>query len=430
MIKEDNMIRKCVFVLFLTGLISLFCVDLMTWAAPPIERMENSVVRVFCVLGSRGGSGTGFVVGQGRHVVTNWHVIDACSSAGDIKVALEQGRLLKSKILWDSPQKDLAVLELSVDSGRSPMKFVTSELVKNAETVYAFGFPGAADDRNVVNPETSAFEVKITRGIISASNLKSNTGTKLYQIDAAINPGNSGGPLFDEYGYVIGINYAKSLAAIRGAGGVMRVPQGEGIGWAIQADELLPALDNLGISYRKAGRVEYFLISHLKSEYIFALIVLGLALYIASSKSRRQVVVEKTKKGIEVVGETVGWTSGQKREPQPIPSESAKKGILLGLRGKHAGDEFPLGAKEVLIGRDAKLVDIVFLNMTEISRRHAKLKYDPVHAVFWLEDLGSKRGTFLEDGRRLKPYEKVCLRSGDTFYLDISRKQVFQVKTT
>ena len=74
------------------------------------------------------------------------------------------------------------------------------------------GFPGAADAPDVVNRESSA-EVKATKGIISAR-VTSLSGVALFQTDAAINPGNSGGPLFDAYGYVVGINVAKALSMV------------------------------------------------------------------------------------------------------------------------------------------------------------------------------------------------------------------------
>ena len=83
----------------------------------------------------------------------------------------------------------------------------------------------------------------VTRGIVSAFRTGADIGgsskiapnLKLIQTDAAINPGNSGGPLIDKHGQVVGVNSFK-------------LRSGEGIGFAIAAEELKSIFEVAGLS--------------------------------------------------------------------------------------------------------------------------------------------------------------------------------------
>ena len=52
--------------------------------------------------------------------------------------------------------------------------------------------------------------------------------------DASINPGNSGGALFDQYGHMVGLVYAKSVSV-----------QYEGIGYAIPANDVAEMVERI-----------------------------------------------------------------------------------------------------------------------------------------------------------------------------------------
>ena len=207
----------------------------------PVDSMDRSTVRVFAPHGDKLATGSGFVIGDGRYVVTNHHVI------ADAEELWVYAKLLKSRVtrvVVDSPEKDLAVLELDESTDRPPVVFGLKSGVHKTQPVLAAGFPGAADDQAAIRD--NYLEVKFTQGIISGY-VEGPNGEALYEVSAAINPGNSGGPLFDECGRVIGINVEKSLinAVVVGADGkptLQRVPLGEGIAWSIQADELVNLL--------------------------------------------------------------------------------------------------------------------------------------------------------------------------------------------
>jgi hypothetical protein len=385
-------------------------------------------------------SGTGFIVGQGRHVITNYHVIMQ-AQRNEIFILINRDNIIIAKVIWQSTTKDLAILELNRNSGRKPVQFATSDTVSDGETVYALGFPVAADSIIVSN---NFSEVTITKGIISRT-LVSEQGNKYYQIDAAINPGNSGGPLFNQYGDVIGVNTLKSLAnavAIQPDENgnptrtMVRVTEGEGIGFAIQSDEILGQLDNMGIDYQVSDKTNYVLyeLLSINSFFIFiaviAIIIAGISLYIAVNQSRRR----SFSNTVFRFGETIGFTISKKKNVhQKTVSHNkkiisvAKKGFLLGISGEFKESEFQLSSDPVILGRDPMQANIIFSKKVPyISRKHVKLKYDSNTNEFFLEDLNSSTGTFLFSGEKLNSGETKRLRHEEKFYL-YSKEQLFQV---
>jgi len=418
------------------SLIILFFFNFKDVSAVPIEQMKNSTVRVICFATDGVGTGSGFVIGNAEYIVTNWHVVSCVAKNGKTAIALSESDVVKASVIWNSAEKDLAVLKLEKKLNKPSVSFATSDMVEDADTVFALGFPGDADDENVVGISSLA-EVKISRGIISAFVI-SQEGAKLCQTDAAINPGNSGGPLFNEHGQVIGINVAKSMAIVkviepdesgRPVEKITRIPKGEGIGWAIQADELLPELDRLGIPYHKASGADNIAL-YLKRPDIFipfiALMIAAISLYIAANKTRRKVFVDTVSR----FGNTVGIAHKKKPTPDDHTKEHfipQKKGVLIGIKGEYSDCEFPMENSSIIFGRDPSIANIIFSKENlSISRRHAKLTYDASRNEFFLEDLSSSRGTYLLTGKRLSPGRSVTLKNGDNFYI-ASKDEIFQV---
>ena len=400
-------------------------------AAPPIEKMKASTVRIFCTMrDGKTSTGSGFIIGSGQHAVTNWHVVECTNDGGRVSIAINSSSRIYATVMAKPEGKDLAVLELEQNPGKPAVKFVGTKMVKDAETVYALGFPSAADD----GIGEGRFEVKITRGIISAfvTSLAEpqidQAEIQLYQTDAAINPGNSGGPLFNEYGQVIGINVWKSLVPIRTESGeIVRVPEGDNIGWAIRIDELLPELDRLHIPYKKANILDY-LARYVNSQVILttiAVLVALISLYITCNQTKRRAVADTVSR----ISETIGLSRRKTAEPHGAISSANcdRQGVLIDLSGEFAYSEFSLERGTVILGRDPKQASIVFPEtMRAISRCHAKLNYDSKKNIFFLEDMDSARGTFLENGKKLSSGKRVKLHSGEKFYL-ASSEYIFQV---
>jgi serine protease Do len=142
------------------------------------------------------GVGSGVIVSPDGYIVTNNHVVNG---ATQIKVTLNDRRVLPAKVIGTDKLTDLAVIK--VDAKDLPtVTWGDSTKLQPGQTVLAFGSP------------FGYFQFSVTRGIVSAVNRPnpySDDARKpggYIQTDAAINPGNSGGPLVNAHGELVGIN--------------------------------------------------------------------------------------------------------------------------------------------------------------------------------------------------------------------------------
>jgi serine protease Do len=142
------------------------------------------------------GIGSGIIISPDGYIVTNNHVVDG---AVQIKVTLDDRRVLNAKLIGTDKLTDLAVLKVNA-TNLPYVSWGDSTKLHPGQTVLAFGSP------------FGYFRFSVTRGIVSAVNRPnpySDDARKpgsFIQTDAAINPGNSGGPLVDAHGELIGIN--------------------------------------------------------------------------------------------------------------------------------------------------------------------------------------------------------------------------------
>jgi len=142
------------------------------------------------------GVGSGIIISPDGYIVTNNHVVDG---ATQIKVTLNDRRILSAKVVGVDKLTDLAVLKVNA-SDLPTIAWGDSTKLEPGQTVLAFGSP------------FGYFQFSVTRGIVSAvdrPNPYSDDARKpggYIQTDAAINPGNSGGPLVNSHGELVGIN--------------------------------------------------------------------------------------------------------------------------------------------------------------------------------------------------------------------------------
>jgi putative serine protease PepD len=189
------------------------------------KAVQQSVVAIQVSTGNGGGAeGSGVIVDDSGHIVTNNHVV-AGADPDSVQVTLTDGRIFKATIVGTDATTDLAVIKLTdAPDDLKPAAFGDSSKVIVGQPVMAVGNPlGLAS--TVTTGIVSAVDRPVST---SGENSSEATVTNAIQIDAAVNPGNSGGPLFDAEGKVIGIN--SSIATLSSESGSI------GLGFAIPVD--------------------------------------------------------------------------------------------------------------------------------------------------------------------------------------------------
>lgn len=140
------------------------------------------------------GTGSGFIVGDGKYVITNYHIVQ---TAKKIAVRNGTGMVSEARISNFSKDYDLAILKLK---NPYPKKFAIDSKnftePKIGADVISIGFPGIG---------ITFDQPTITQGIVSKI-FDDETGIML--TTAAINQGNSGGPIFNLEGKLVGVSFA------------------------------------------------------------------------------------------------------------------------------------------------------------------------------------------------------------------------------
>jgi S1-C subfamily serine protease len=176
-------------------------------------KTEASGTSLFLLDVVQEGAGSGSVLDQQGHILTNYHVVEG---AKEIEVTLYDSKNYPGRVVAKDASTDVAILQIDAPSDSLfPVHFGDSTRLKVGQRVFALGNP-------------FGFERTLTTGIVSSLNRSlparnNRTIKSIIQIDAAINPGNSGGPLLDSHGRLIGMNTA--IASKTG--------QNTGIGFAI-----------------------------------------------------------------------------------------------------------------------------------------------------------------------------------------------------
>lgn len=173
-------------------------------------------------------TGSGFLIDNEGHMVTNNHVIEG---AEEISVTIgDSDETYEAEVVGTDPSTDLALIKVDApDSAMKPLQLADSDGVKVGDPVVAIGNPFGLD-RTVTTGIVSALQREI-------SSLNEYAISNVIQTDAAINPGNSGGPLINTDGEVIGVN---SQIATGGSGG-----GNVGIGFAVPANTVRDVVDQL-----------------------------------------------------------------------------------------------------------------------------------------------------------------------------------------
>lgn len=245
-----------------TGGIEINNPDSATVVTAAAAKASPSVVTLAVSDGGQGGSGSGIVLDDQGHVLTNTHVVTLGGAAADpdIQVRMSDGSVSNAEIVGTDPLSDLAVIRLENTEGLQPAELGSSGDLNVGDQSIAIGAPlglaGTVTDgivstlNRTISVASSAVEDEGADAPDAPEEGEEGDGFEFYfpdmegsptqgsihlnviQTDAAINRGNSGGALVDAEGRVIGVN-----VAIASSGGAAETEAGSiGVGFAVPID--------------------------------------------------------------------------------------------------------------------------------------------------------------------------------------------------
>ena len=414
-------------------------------AAPDFDALEKSVVRIVRQTDQGLSAGTGFAINDQGYIATNVHVI---ADANAIKaIPTNSNELYDVEVIATSQELDLAIAYIP-DITLPPITLSLAPAIKG-QKVWSIGYPGGADRNRPAHDPTVQDGVigRIFWGAWHTQELR------IIQHNAPTNPGNSGGPLLDDCSRAIGVNTQASLVVITSpSSGVTRVPHAAGIYWSSHIEELANLLGDHGIAFQSesddcvaAGGTEgsgeaekaqrgaekaqheaekarreaeqaRVQAEEASDQFFVWLLLLGgvalIALVVALKKPRQlaQQTLEKPRQFVQQMSRRVT------KKDAAVVAKGPKYGLVLagfdgrGNRvcielspGRFAGQRLGLS-----LGRHPELVDEVVAD-ENVSRRHLRIAAEGDQ--FYVEDLNSSNGTFLNE-QRLSPFEPERLDYG------------------
>jgi serine protease Do len=209
-------------VVFISGLILLANIVSANSMTSIVAKVKPSVVGVglYDAMGAQTHQlrGTGFVLGDGSLVATNYHVISLTLDPKVVQyliVFAGQGahpNIYRAEIVAKDIVHDLAILKISANL--PPLTLASDAVVEDGSEVLLTGFPiGAilglypATHRGIIAALTpdvipSMNSTQLSNRILD----KLDKPSMIYQLDITAYPGNSGSPLYlSENGEVVGI---------------------------------------------------------------------------------------------------------------------------------------------------------------------------------------------------------------------------------
>ncbi|MGD9602818.1 MAG: serine protease [Gammaproteobacteria bacterium] len=200
-------------------------------------------------------TGSGFVVGDGRTIITNHHVVaaaDITAKPSALVVFVGRGKspdVRPARIVADDQFHDLAVLRIEGEPVHS-LPLASGEPVREGESIAIIGFPiGAvlglypATNAGIVSAISPIAIPQATARTLSAEQIRRlRDPFEVYQLDLIAYPGNSGSPVFDvRSGRVIGV--VNAVLARRSKEAVLKDPSA--ITYAIPIRHVHTLLDGL-----------------------------------------------------------------------------------------------------------------------------------------------------------------------------------------
>lgn len=195
------------------------------------------------------GSGSGVILDEEGHILTNSHVVTlgGQTAAADIQVQTSEGQVHEAEVVGTDPLSDLAVIKIEAED-LTPIEMGSAQELNVGDQAVAIGAPmglsGTVTEGIISNldrtisvassavpeePEMPEQESPFEFGLPENQEVPAEQGQihlNVIQSDAAINPGNSGGALVDHQGRLIGINVAIATRTEGNVGLGFSIPAG------------------------------------------------------------------------------------------------------------------------------------------------------------------------------------------------------------
>ncbi len=163
--------------------------------------------------------GTGFVVGSGRQVITNFHVLpdeEDMAQNGKLVAFVGRGKAAEPRnatVVRVDKRHDLALLTIS-GKPLPALALGSSKNVREGQEVAFTGFPIGmllgmypSTNKGIVSAITPIAIPAVSAGVLTAAQIRRiRAPFHVYQLDAIAYPGNSGSPVYEvDTGKVIGV---------------------------------------------------------------------------------------------------------------------------------------------------------------------------------------------------------------------------------
>ena len=192
---------------------------------PPLKtrgvgsQIFKNIAPVTAIIATENSVGSGFLVDNDGHVITNYHVVQKdfnvqnsfhssvnllfCTSGGS---DLENQLIYQADVIKVDPTRDLALVKINSNLVfQSPTIDSKNESVEIGMDVHAIGHP----DGGIPCTYTKGVVSQVKDGHEWAYSDISVHKAMVIQTQTPINPGNSGGPLINDNGLIVGINTFK-----------------------------------------------------------------------------------------------------------------------------------------------------------------------------------------------------------------------------
>jgi S1-C subfamily serine protease len=187
-------------------------------------------------------SGSGIVITQDGHILTNQHVVQQCE---ELKVSDDGSPPHRAQLIVADAWRDLALIKVDRRFAQAArLRADTTPRLGEAVAVTGYPLVGVLGAK----PTVGFGHVSSTTGI--------NDNPAQMQISVPIQRGNSGGPVFDQAGQVMGV-VASKLDALKIAESVGDLPQN--VNFAVRGDTMRAFLDAQRVDYastRQSVRID------------------------------------------------------------------------------------------------------------------------------------------------------------------------------